>query len=281
MTIPEDLLSSFKRGKGGVFVGAGVSISAGLPSWKNFLEKMIDFASEVANLPESKKNSMKGLLGNPEKFLMIAEELKEYLASDFNKFINLTFKDQAPGPSEIHKAIIEVPSKFTITTNYDNLLERAYAQLNGDIPNTFTFKEGSDIIFNLFNDKYFILKAHGDASRPHQGIILTENDYRIILYKEPGYKSILENLFASNSLLFLGSSLQDPELRLLLGYVHNAFQGSGPKHYALINKDELSEVEIDRWRKDYNISIIPYDSVNNHQFVLDFVQTLTRHLKQD
>lgn len=278
--IPIELLDAFKKNKAGIYIGAGVSVGAGLPSWEGLLRAMIEFTESVSVLSSSKERDLKELATDSDKFLLLAEEIKEILGPDFFKFISLTFKEHAPPPGDLHKEIVKIPAKFTITTNYDNLLERAYAVVFSDIPNTYTFRDSSDIIYNLFNDRFFILKAHGDASKAHQGIILTEQDYRGILYKEPGYKSIVENLFASNSILFIGSSLSDPELKLFLSYIHNAFHGSGPTHYALMAEDNMNEVEMERWRKDYNIKILPYNPQNNHEFLLSFVRELIEKLKK-
>ncbi|MCD8529596.1 MAG: SIR2 family protein, partial [Flavobacterium sp.] len=64
--------------------------------------------------------------------------------------------------------------------------------------------------------------------------------------------------------IFVGVSLNDPELLLLLGYIHNIFHGGSPNHYALVSKDSVTTTEVERWRKDFNIQIITYDSQNNH-----------------
>ncbi|MBK9567645.1 MAG: SIR2 family protein [Saprospiraceae bacterium] len=86
-------------------------------------------------------------------------------------------------------------------------------------------------------------------------MILTERDYRNIIYNQSGYQSILHAIFSTNSILFLGASLSDPELLLMLGYIHNIFHGGSPMHYALMANDIVTGTEKDRWKKDFNIEI--------------------------
>ena len=71
-----------------------------------------------------------------------------------------------------------------------------------------------------------------------------------------------------------GISLNDPELLLLLGYIHNIFHGGSPTHYALVSGDVVSETEVERWRKDYNIEIIKYDPKDNHIEVKTFLEKI-------
>lgn len=63
-------------------------------------------------------------------------------------------------------------------------------------------------------------------------------------------------------------------MKLMLGYIHNIFHGGSPVHYALMNKEELTKVEIDRWRRDYNINIISYDPHDNHKEVEIFIDEI-------
>ncbi len=107
-----------------------------------------------------------------------------------------------------------------------------------------------------------------------ESIILTEKDYRKILYTKLAYKSILNTLFSSFNILFLGASLADPETKMLLGYIHSVFSGHNPAHFALMSNESVNPVEAKRWLKDFNIKIITYDPKNNHSEVDRFLKML-------
>lgn len=271
--IPVDLVNSFKEDKGGLFIGAGLSQSAGLPSWEGLLNDLIAIAENVSYQPNNPFiDSCKELVKQPSKFLIVAQELKDYLQDSFRKYIIETYSEKCPEPTDNHIAVIKYPYKFIITTNYDTLLENAFVKVHGKQARVHSFKDSPDIAYDLWSGRSFILKAHGDANKSQQGIILTEKDYRQILFQEKGYQSILQSLFTTKTVLFLGSSLSDPELKLLLSFIHSSFHGGGPSHYALISEAEMNNVEADSWRKNFNIHIIPYSPADGHKEVSEFIE---------
>lgn len=275
MTLPPKLIEAYKNNSLGIFVGAGISRASGLPDWATFLGDLISLAFANGFIDSTKKDELIKL-NNPSNFLMVAEELKDILSSDLPKYIKQKFDDKTLRPSTVLNKIVQLRNRFIITTNYDTLIEKAYAKVFSDIPNPLTYKNASAINFNLLNNEPFILKAHGDAKSGANDIILTEKDYRNIIFKEKGYQSVLHVLFSTCNILFLGTSLNDPELKLMLSYIHNIFHGGSPDHFALISKDEITKTEIDRWRKDYNINIVAYDPKDNHKEVEIIIDELAK-----
>lgn len=274
ITIPNKLKESYASGAFGVYVGAGLSRASGLPDWKTFLNELIIFAFENTYINDVKRDELIFLSQQPSNYLLLAEELKDILASDLPKYIKKKFDDKTLEPSSTLCKVVQLNSKFIITTNYDTLIEKAYARVFSDIPNPLTYKNASAINYNILTNQSFILKAHGDAKSAANEIILTEKDYRNIIFKEKGYQSVMHVLFSTCNVLFLGASLNDPELKLMLSYIHNIFHGGSPDHFALINKEDITNTEKDRWRKDYNINVITYDPRDNHIEVEEFIDNL-------
>lgn len=276
INLPPKLIDSYKNGSFGIYIGSGISRASGLPDWKSFLNELISYAKDNNFINDSQKSELELLIEKPSNYLMVAEELKDILTSDLPKYIKAKFDNKALTPSDALCKMIKLKNKFIITTNYDTLIEKAYAKVYSDIPNPLTYKNASAINYNILTNESFILKAHGDAKSAANEIILTEKDYRNIIFREKGYQSVLHVLFSTCNILFLGASLNDPELKLLLGYIHNIFHGGSPDHYALINKNDISSTEIARWRKDYNINIIPYDPIDNHKQVELYIDELLK-----
>jgi len=274
ITIPNKLKEAYTSGSFGIYVGAGLSRASGLPDWKTFLTELINFSFENTYINETKQKELIFLAQQPSNYLLLAEELKDILASDLPKYITKKFDDKSLKPSNTLCKVVQLDSKFIITTNYDTLIEKAYAKVFSDIPNPLTYKNASAINYNILTNQHFILKAHGDAKSAANEIILTEKDYRNIIFKEKGYQSVMHVLFSTCNILFLGASINDPELKLMLSYIHNIFHGGSPDHFALINKDDITNTEKDRWRKDYNINIITYDPRDNHIEVDEFVDSI-------
>lgn len=127
------------------------------------------------------------------------------------------------------------------------------------------FPDTGEIQRRLARREFFILKAHGDASRLGNGIILTETDYREIIYRHRAYQSLLSAMFTMFTVVFVGASMTDAELKLLLNYISDAFATtSGPSHYALMTEEDITTVEKDRWMKDMKVNVIPVSKADNY-----------------
>ncbi len=272
-SVPPELSRTISDGKCAVFVGAGFSMAAGYPSWQTLLKTLIKKAhTSNYNTNSKQARELVNLLKDSDKLLVVAEELRERFGPEtFDKeLVNIFEKKRKP--TTTHLRLMDIPFKFAVTTNYDLLLERAYLKKHGDIPAAYTNSQPPEIAEALWRGDYFILKAHGDVNN-RASLVLTERDYRKIIYREHGYRSALASIFTMNTILFLGVSFADPELRLLLGYLHDAFYG-GRTHFALVPETDFSETLVNRWRKDFGIECLCYKPTRNHPEVHKFVQSL-------
>lgn len=100
-----------------IFVGAGVSMNSGVPSWGQLIESLKDeLPSNLKDETDSLKIAQlyKEVRGHKEYFEKIKSELKYGKVS----------------PNPIHKAILDLRPCHIITTNYDDLLEQIIASEN-------------------------------------------------------------------------------------------------------------------------------------------------------
>lgn len=266
--LPNSLVEAYAEGRCAVFVGAGASQSSGLPSWDEFLSLLIDRCIEENRLTEETAKDFRALVGQDGKQLKLASALKDILGETWDEVITDTFHEKDYGPSDVHKALPALDQlAMVITTNYDSLIEQSYTKESGKRPSVLNFNDGGEIRRLMHRRKFFVLKAHGDAEKPGNGIILTVADYRR-LANERAYRSLLASIFTLNTIFFVGVSLSDPELTVLLDYLADTFEPGGrPTHYALVPEDEMNEVERQRWLKDYLIQIIPISRENNFEQV--------------
>lgn len=274
--IPDGLKEAYRENRCAVLVGAGASMGAGLPSWSGLLSLMIDAGVKHRTVSEEKAAEYRALVADPSKFLLVASGLKDDLSAYFDGFVDDVFMKPKPTPTGLHDAIVSAESlQFVLTTNYDILIESAYRKSGSYDVSVCTFTDTGEIQRRLARREFFILKAHGDASRLGNGIILTETDYREIIYKHRAYQSLLSAMFTMFTIVFVGASMNDPELKLLLGFISDAFATtSGPSHYALMTEEDITAVEQDRWMKDMKVNIIPVSKSNNHAEATEFFQAL-------
>lgn len=273
-TLPPPLVEEYKKRRCGLLVGAGASAGAGLPQWGKLLEDMAAEAKASAGIPEEKYQDYLSLI-KQGKYLVAASGLKTDLGSYFAGFIRRVFVDGRPVPTALHESMLNLKElQFVLTTNYDTLIERVFRRDDPDVT-VCSYKDAGEVRRSLSSREFFILKAHGDATRSGDGIILTEQDYRNILFKEPAYQHMLATMFSMYTMIFVGASMTDPEVNLMLNYVASTFApDSGPTHYAALTKEKINEVEKERWFKDFKIRVIPVSSADEYAELTQFLDAL-------
>jgi SIR2-like domain len=273
--IPDKLKEAYREKRCAVLVGAGASAGAGLPLWGQFLDLMISEAARHLVINASKAKEYRELIKNPDKYLLVASGLKEDLKPYFDEFLERTFISPKPTPTKLHEALVALDrTQFVVTTNYDTIIERAYRVKEPDI-SVCTFRDAGEVQRRLSRREFFILKAHGDAAKVGNGIILTDADYRNILFRQRAYQSLLSAMFTMFTIIFVGASMTDPEIMLLLNFIVDSFStGSGPSHFAVMAQEDITEVEKDRWFKDFNIQLIPISKAHHYAELTDFLVTL-------
>ena len=273
--IPSELIRSYIDKKCGFFVGAGLSQAVGYPAWQDLLLGLIQKAETDYAFAHDRADECRELAEDPSKYLMLAEEMKDVLGVGFKTFMEETYAREDIDPSPTHDLLVSLNrSNFIITTNYDQLIEKAFVNQK-KYQSPYKYYEAHAIQSQLYNRKFFLLKAHGDAQTAAENIVLTDKDYRRLLYQQPGYQSALQSIFTMYSVIFVGCSLQDPELKLLLSYINAAFPEGGIPHYALMTNETAGGTERNRWRKDYNMQIILITSDNNYEDINTFLKILS------
>lgn len=96
-----------------VFVGAGVSMGSGFPSWNRLVEE-IQNRLGISDKTFSDNTIVPQLYYNSRG------------KKDYNELIHdLLYKPDA-APNDTHKCLVKINPRYIITTNYDNLLEQAF-----------------------------------------------------------------------------------------------------------------------------------------------------------
>ena len=256
-----------------LFCGSGLSAWAKLPTWTKLLEDIVrqlaDETPDDANLDELNRLLAQG------KLLEIADHCKEALGRRYNEILSEQLRGATGDIPAPHKVVVQLPFANIVTTNYDKLLERAYASV-GSLPKTPTHADCETLGPLLFDGGFFILKAHGDIDRP-ESMVLTTRDYQNIIHANPAFNSLFSALLLTKSVLFLGYSLNDPDFQLLFDRQLTIFRGSVPERYALMTG--VGKVERDVLWRTARIRVLPYDE-GKHEQVLEFLQTLLTQVNE-
>ncbi len=268
---PGLLVRYLKQGRCVVFVGAGLSVGARLPTWRGLLLEVIN--ELISSMPQGEVHQAElTRLVEQGKLLEVADFCKEQLGAAYHQFLTERLRgDTAPLPPTHHE-LMHLPFSAWVTTNYDKLLERAYSEVKGGFPKTLTHKDTDALGRLLFDAGPFILKAHGDIDRP-ETVVLTSRDYSEIIHANPAFNEIFTGLLLTKALLFVGYSLSDPDFRLLMDRQLTHFRGFVPERFALMT--DLGPVERDVLWRTARIQVIPYANTSGrHEEVLHFLRAL-------
>ncbi|MEQ1770455.1 MAG: SIR2 family protein [Devosia sp.] len=272
--IPADLLSAYKEDRVAVLVGAGASAASGLPLWGALIDRMATEAKDNRYITAQRATEYKKLAKSPDKYLMVASSLKEDFGSNFDALVEKIFLRPKHALAPVHTSLAKLKRlQFVITTNYDTLLEKLFRAIDPDVA-VCTYIEIGELQRRLARREFFLLKAHGDAAKA-SSIILTDADYRALLYHRRAYQSLLSSMFTMYSIVFVGASLNDPEIKLLLGFIADSFHPSGgPMHYALMPEGDYTKTEENRWFRDYNVKFVPISKAGNYAEIPQFLSAL-------
>jgi hypothetical protein len=269
--LPGLLVRYIQQGRCVVFVGAGFSAGAGLPTWKQLLLRGID--DLVSSLPEGDghQKELRELV-DQGKLLEVADFCKEKLGAAYHQFLTEQLRGDREALPGTHDALMHLPFSAWVTTNYDKLLERAFAKVKGGFPKTLTHEDTEALGRQLFDGGQFILKAHGDIDRP-ETVVLTSRDYSRIIHANPAFNEVFSGLLLTKALLFVGYSLADPDFRLLMDRQLTHFKGFIPERYALMAG--VGPVERDVLWRTARVQVLPYvNQSGRHAEVLQFLEAL-------
>ncbi|HEX8290555.1 MAG TPA: SIR2 family protein, partial [Pyrinomonadaceae bacterium] len=267
---PDFLVKRLQQRKCVLFVGSGLSAAAGLPTWRGLLEDITGWAERHQPGAVSVAD-VKALLAK-DKFVEVAQHLRDVLGPDGlqRALAERLDVESLPLPA-VHQLVARLPFRAIITTNFDQLIERAYGHR---IPVATQLDAEKLAEYIGDPDQLFLLKAHGDVSRAAT-IVLAEQEFSRLINRDEVFKRSFISLFMTHAVLFVGYSLADPDFRLMLDDQADLFGRSGPPRYALITG--LTEIE----RRNLfhkNIQVLPYDG---HEEVPEFFRLLLDALRQD
>lgn len=247
------LSEKYRKKRIALFLGAGVSITANMPSWdelvarflierfhetkqdldEDTLQKLIQF--EKFNRENSLISQTRFIKQNipPEKYI----EMLMHALYQNEKNIHL----DSPLLNSLVQFIWnknEIYVRKIITFNFDNILERKLKNYG------IYYKTYTNHTEDIDTRPVYIYHVHGflDSESDLDGIniddiVFSEEQYHNI-YNDPYHWSNMTqvNTLRENTCLFIGCSLSDPNMRRLLDI---AKSDSEIKHYAIMKKETI------------------------------------------
>lgn len=221
-----DLLVQQVRSPMGIvpFVGAGMSVEFGFPSWSKFLTD----AAPLHPMPEEVLSRIAA--GDPVGAATILyqespERFQRLVVSYFGREVG---PDEARGrPVGLLPMIASGP---VITTNFDTVLEAAFGASGSPFVRVVTGQEPDHVIRAMHRNERVLIKLHGNAT-DRSARVFTGLEYDK-QYGDEGISKLARIMFTNRPLLFLGSSLDEDRTLDVLRALHAELPGLG--HYGVL-----------------------------------------------
>jgi hypothetical protein len=232
----DELAAAIVRRKAILFVGAGVSMSVGLPSWAAMVQHM---AEDLHIAP----STLEGV-----SFQTLAEfyRLQSGSIGPLRSWMDRHWhvgRDEI-AKSQLHTLIVELDFPIIYTTNYDRNLEAAF-ELHGCEYNRIANARDLAAAHETVTQ---IVKFHGDFD-DDSSLVLAETDY----FDRLSFEAPLDVKFKADALgrtmLFIGYSMSDINIRLLLHRMWQTWQRSGhqadrPKSFIFMPEGNIIQEKV-------------------------------------
>ena len=243
-----------------VFIGSGVSVWAGLPSWYQLIDNLVT-RMESLNLST---DLIRREINNNDLLQAASYGLDKLTPQQRSEFLRNSCAVGQAQPSEIHAILMSWENNCYITTNYDTLLETAIReQRPGAAFDVITPSQEWEVAsLQQARASNFVFKPHGDIGDTAK-IVITREDYSVLKNERKNVFNTYKMLLTSRPVVYVGFGLRDPDFLLLKESIASEFGGSPQDHYAIM--PDVSDDEIDYWRRNYGIHIISYETDENDE----------------
>ena len=266
-------------------VGSGLSVAAGYPTWNELLETLHRhvLGSETTAQEKHVGGKYIGRLKEVTDVLWRAQEYRRLLGeARFTTVMKEVFSERKLPAGSPLRALAALDFRHYLTTNYDSLIEQALnarrlkferlvwgSQNDAGAAATFVRQLTSATAPRR------VVYLHGRFDDP-QTCILADSDYfkRYIATDETQKR--LFAVFLTQSVLFVGFSMSDPELTALLRVVRGLFQHVAPWHYAImpLPLGERVEVATAYYQYRYGMTPIFYEPTPKHEGLTEVLAML-------
>jgi hypothetical protein len=262
------------RGKAGqlvLFLGAGVSASARLPTWQG----LIDGLARSAGLGDSEIERLRRL------------DLRDQATILQRRDGQLRVKI-AESLTAVHypltgALLASLPTKEAITTNYDTLFEAA-VEARHQVLRTLPYVAVTD------PNQRWLLKLHGSIETDADDIVLTRDDYLGAPSRHAALFGLVQAMLLTRHLLFVGYSLSDDDFHQIIHEVKMARGTSDADQSCLGTALVLTEDDLKATLWEDIVGIVPMsaqgdapasrasESARRLQILLDLVGYLAADL---
>ena len=251
VVIPQELSEEMRDGNVVLFIGAGLSIGAGLPGWGALI------------CPLAERIGYEG-----DDLLKVAQYYENRLGRRaLISYLRDWLDTIRIEPAENHDLLVRLPVNTVFTTNFDDLLERAYRKAGRPV----NLVVGATDLSFWDESRVNLVKLHGTHDRP-ASFIITERDYNTIYRNNALLMQQLNAMLATRTFLFIGYSVSDPDFNQIYDQL-SIDLGQHQRRPYLVTFDVDESVMDDLERRGYHVISLP-DGGERNARLAEWLQAL-------
>lgn len=264
------------------WVGAGLSRPAGLPSWKELRESLIQDLCLLSNSVTDRnrrsglKTRIKGIKAEPDYwrcFSQLEDALgkAEFCAGIRNALIQTYAK---PVPTS-YERIWKIGVSGILTLNIDGFAKRAYASVHGE--KALSEFDGKHIHERVLkNNIHFVGNLHGNLD-DDRSWVFTHGELKSLL-SNPRYRTFIAAILCTRTVLFIGISAEDDAVCNHLESLRDIDFNAGDHFWLTERNDEIT----DSFAKDLGIRTILFEaSQSDFSAIDDFFNNIEGFVPQE
>lgn len=262
--ISRELIDLINSGRALCFAGCGISVDAGIPSWRGLFD---DTAKKVEqtnhNISTARELANQNLL--PQAFDELAKaESREKI----HDYVQQTIRNSLE-PCHYHRRIVDWPFRLYVTSNYDHLLESASKGNLASVGN-----RGNEVHKVTNNAKNIVWHIHGGASlnKDNSQLVVSDADYSDF-YPSSNTADKLKALTEVYQSVYIGFGFNDPDITRILEFIGRHSNTARPDYAFLgfnCSQNSIAK-ECKKFRDKYNIQVIPYKIVDGKHHELGMI----------
>lgn len=281
LPIPQALIDATASRHLMLFVGAGISKQADrskYPSWSELLNQMLERSIREHYVSKASADEIRAV-AKTGKLLLAASALRRKVPEGCYLQMLEDLFSESVDPAPIHYTLLRLRPSLIVTTNYDRLIESAFAKEYKRAMTVVLHDDPARVVRRMVatarTAQPFLFKIHGDIQHPTT-MVLTHADYQKLIYGSEGYRQLINTLFISHVPLFLGCSFSDPEIADILSHIHMVFGQQNKLAYLAASANAMSKVEIESLLHDFSVHVITYPFDQDHSNLERLLLSLKR-----
>lgn len=219
--IPDELIARVRDGRAVPLIGAGLSCASGIASWLEL----------VARLRKAVGARLGREIAEDELDLFQTPLLYSHLQGTRQPLYDLLGEvvDERFEPNSMHRLLAQMPVRSVLTTNWDQLIERAFDPIRP------FHVVSDDMTVAGWNEAAAaqVIKLHGTIANP-RSIVFSEDDYQRLYTSESALLNLVKAILATRSVFAIGFSMNDAYVKMLFSQVSRLAGDTKNPHYVIV-----------------------------------------------